>query len=286
MIIGSGLTLLLVGLLALEGRASLSFDSMWQGSLFTGVFAVLACLGTWEFLTLARQKVGRAGLVIPLAGVFALVSLRFWAAAAGLPLQHWAVLGIVMAVFLFAAAIRQARVIGITGALENLGLTCLTLVYLGIGGMFVVEIRLLGNSWASYNLLGQASLVFWFLITVKSADIGAYLMGSVIGRHAWVPGISPRKTWEGFIGGIILAIIVAFLGSQMFGIIGVGASVLFGLGMGVCGQFGDLLESLFKRDAGIKDSASLIPAFGGVLDLLDSILVASPFAYLFLTLCR
>lgn len=235
---------------------------------------------------MARQKVKHTGIVLPLAGVFILVALPYWATAAKLPVPHWAILGIVMTVCLMATAIRQARVIGISGALENLGLICLALVYLGIGGMFVVEIRLMGNSWASYNLLGQASLVFWFLITVKSADIGAYLTGSAIGRHAWVPGISPKKTWEGFVGGVILAIIVAFLGSQMFGIMGIGASVLFGLGMGVCGQFGDLLESLFKRDAGIKDSASLIPAFGGVLDLLDSILVTSPFAYLFLTLCR
>jgi phosphatidate cytidylyltransferase len=121
-----------------------------------------------------------------------------------------------------------------------------------------------------------------FLTCVKFCDIGAYFTGRFLGRHLWVPSISPKKTWEGFFGGIVIAVIAASLFAQFSAIMGIGRAVVFGVVAAVTGQLGDLLESMLKRDAGSKDSASLIPEFGGVLDLLDSVLVAAPFAYLVL----
>ena len=122
------------------------------------------------------------------------------------------------------------------------------------------------------------------LAAVKGADIGAYFTGSMIGRHKMIPWLSPGKSWEGLAGGLIAAAAVAIGLNAAFG---VGLTVWAGAGagalLGLIGQFGDLCESLLKRDAGLKDSASLIPEFGGVLDLMDSPLVAAPAGYALLT---
>ncbi|MBN1764650.1 MAG: phosphatidate cytidylyltransferase, partial [Sedimentisphaerales bacterium] len=115
---------------------------------------------------------------------------------------------------------------------------------------------------------------------VKCSDIGAYFTGRFIGRHKLAPGISPGKTWEGFCGGIILAVIIASLFSNFSGIMNIGRSIVFGITIAIIGQLGDLLESMYKRDAGSKDSDNLVPEFGGMLDLVDSPLIAAPVAYL------
>jgi phosphatidate cytidylyltransferase len=122
------------------------------------------------------------------------------------------------------------------------------------------------------------------LAAVKGTDIGAYFTGSMIGRHKLIPWLSPGKTWEGLAGGVAAAAIVAMaLNAAMAIGLAVGAAALTGVALGLIGQFGDLCESLLKRDAGLKDSASLIPEFGGVLDLVDSPLVAAPAGYALLT---
>jgi len=163
-------------------------------------------------------------------------------------------------------------------ALGNLGVLMFGVSWLGLGGWFLVHLRLLGRF--SEDTLGQVGAVLMFLTCVKSADIGAYLIGRKIGRHKWVPSISPQKTWEGLAGGLVVGIIVASLFAHFLGIMSEGKAVVFGLVVGLTGQLGDLLESMLKRDCGSKDSASLVPEFGGVLDLLDSVLVAGPFGYL------
>lgn len=166
-------------------------------------------------------------------------------------------------------------------ALLNMAVTCFGLLYLGLGGWFLVAIRLLDVP-ASTRLLGPSSAILVFLLCVKSSDIGAYLIGRKFGRTPWVPSISPKKTWEGFCGGVFLSIIVASLFGLLFGIMPLWLAVVFGIVLAVTGQLGDLLESMLKRDCGCKDSASLVPEFGGVLDILDSVLVAAPFAYVML----
>lgn len=171
---------------------------------------------------------------------------------------------------------------GNQGTLANLAVLCFAVLYLGLGGWFIVAIRMVGGS--ADSAWGQSGAVLMFLACVKSADIGAYLIGSQIGRHPWVPSISPKKTWEGFIGGVVLAVIVGWLFAAFSDIMSVGMGIVFGAVVAVTGQLGDLLESMLKRDAGSKDSAKLVPEFGGALDLLDSVIVAAPFALVVLLL--
>jgi phosphatidate cytidylyltransferase len=120
---------------------------------------------------------------------------------------------------------------------------------------------------------------------VKAADVGAYATGHLIGRHKLIAWLSPGKTIEGFIGGLVVAAIVAalILTPPINPSFTRPQALFVGLVLGGIGQLGDLLESLLKRDAGVKDSGKL-PGFGGLLDLLDSPLLAAPAAYWLLKL--
>lgn len=108
-------------------------------------------------------------------------------------------------------------------------------------------------------------------------DTGAYLIGSFLGRNTLYEKLSPNKTWEGTVAGILLAAVTGGLFSNFLSNLGLYEGVILGLLMGIAGIFGDLLESLFKRKKGVKDSGELIPGHGGVLDRFDAFLLAMPF---------
>ena len=132
---------------------------------------------------------------------------------------------------------------------------------------------------------GRFYLVYFVLIT-KFSDTGAYAVGSLIGRHKMIPRISPGKTWEGFGGAILVSTLASllfthFFHSKMPGMTWVHAIVL-GILLSVGAVIGDLIESLFKREAGVKDSGRIFPGIGGMLDLLDSLLFNAPIMYLYL----
>ena len=147
--------------------------------------------------------------------------------------------------------------------------TALAIGYLGVGGAMIVAVR-------GY---GMGALVL-FLAAVKAADSGAYFVGSAIGKHKVIPWLSPGKSWEGLAGGIAASIGITALAAWGAGIsLALWQIAVFGASMAVIGQFGDLCESLMKRAANVKDSGALMPGFGGLLDLLDSPLIAAAPAY-------
>jgi phosphatidate cytidylyltransferase len=128
--------------------------------------------------------------------------------------------------------------------------------------------------------------VLYFILVTKFSDTGAYAVGSLIGRHKMIPRISPGKTWEGFVGAILLStaasvVFVHFLGGKMAGM-NLGHAAVLGVLLSMTAVVGDLIESLFKREAGVKDSGRLFPGIGGILDLLDSLLFNAPIMYLYL----
>ena len=160
-------------------------------------------------------------------------------------------------------------------AISNLAASALALMYVGLLASFLVQLRL---------AFGVGALVS-LIIVVKMGDTGAYLVGRLLGRHKMAPTISPGKTWEGAAGAVFFACLGAWLSWLFFfpatNVAGSAAAskwawIPYGIAVAVAGIFGDLAESLLKRDAGRKDSSTWMPGFGGVLDVLDSLLFAAP----------
>lgn len=130
-------------------------------------------------------------------------------------------------------------------------------------------------------------ILIYLLAVTKFADVGAFVVGSLIGKHKMCPHISPAKSWEGFVGGILsslgMSLLIVFLvgPGKMLGV-GYYDAIVLGLLLSVAGTVGDLAESVVKRDAAIKDSGKIIPGIGGFLDLIDSILFTAPVLYFYL----
>jgi phosphatidate cytidylyltransferase len=161
------------------------------------------------------------------------------------------------------------------GMVAAAGGALLSFVYVGLMLGFLTAIRRENSAW----------LLAWVLLTTKLADIGAYTVGRAFGRHKLIPWVSPGKTWEGFVGALVFAgllapaLAVGLTAMDVPGVPGLWACVLMGVVLAGVGHAGDLVASMLKRDAGRKDAGASVPGFGGVLDVLDSVLLAGPVAF-------
>jgi phosphatidate cytidylyltransferase len=136
----------------------------------------------------------------------------------------------------------------------------------------------------SGNMSFSPGIVIGFFLLIWSNDTGAYLTGVSIGKHKLMPAISPKKTWEGFFGGFLLAAIVAFFLADFLGVVDRLHWIIISIIVSVAGTYGDLAESMLKRSTGVKDSGNIMPGHGGFLDRFDSTIMAFPLVYLFITL--
>ena len=177
-------------------------------------------------------------------------------------------------------------------SIEIMGGTLLGILYVPFLLNFVTRLAfgLTGTQNASGMSETGRLLILYMLIVVKMTDVGAFFVGSLIGRHKLIPRISPGKTWEGLAGGIISAVIAScgfcFIVGEKFGVISMGMThaVVLGVVLSLAGVVGDLFESMIKRSANMKDSGTLIPGMGGVLDVIDSVLFGAPVLYGYVTL--
>jgi phosphatidate cytidylyltransferase len=133
--------------------------------------------------------------------------------------------------------------------------------------------------------LGQYYVLYLVVVT-KFADMGAYIVGSRIGRHQMIPHISPAKTWEGFGGSLAFAVVgsylLIFLMAQRLAWLNFLHGTILGLLIGLAAIVGDLSESIIKRSTGVKDSGAVLPGIGGMLDLIDSLLFSAPILFFYL----
>jgi phosphatidate cytidylyltransferase len=194
----------------------------------------------------------------------------------------WPLLALVLsAIVVIGAEMHRYRQPG--ASVVNIALGVFTLVYVGLLFSFLALLRLFHD--AQWGLLALVSV----LAVTKFADVGAYTFGRMFGRHKMTPLLSPSKTWEGAAGGIATACAISWACFHFLGPLLVAqgyrepplvASLLYGLILAAAGMHGDLAESLLKRDTERKDSSTWLPGLGGVLDIIDAVLVSAPCGYL------
>ncbi len=243
---------------------------LWLFGLVATVFTGLALN---EFFALVERKgivierwIGLGiGLLIPLS-----IQWRFE------PTKGWELFFVLVAFLtLFLLQLRRRdssqAIVGVSTALFGI-------LYVSWCFSFLVRLRFLEGP----GLPGGEWLVAYLLLVTKGGDIGAYAVGSAIGRHTLIPRISPSKTWEGTLGGLAFSVGAAAALRSVFPAVGLRNLLILGGLLGILGQLGDLSESLVKRDCQVKDSGALLPGLGGVLDLLDSLLFTSPICYFYI----
>lgn len=249
------------------------------GALLLVIGVLLVPLAARELGAMFKAGSVRASRWIMSVGGIAGLLVSATAPAAGSPARAVALVASVGALVLVCALLWHVRDRQTSGAAAAVGAAMMAFVYLGLMFGFVIALR---NEHSAWVVLGV-------IVVVKSCDIGAYFVGKAMGRRKLIPWLSPGKTWEGLIGGLATSALVAWgLAGLSDGIAGTeGAwmlrhgwtAALGGVVLGLVGQAGDLLESALKRGAGVKDSGRAIPGFGGVLDVLDSVLLTAPVAY-------
>ncbi|MCL2782664.1 MAG: phosphatidate cytidylyltransferase [Propionibacteriaceae bacterium] len=163
----------------------------------------------------------------------------------------------------------------VDGFLADVGSAALIVVYLPLLLTFVIAMLRTTHPVAQMATYGVCIVV---------SDTGAYVVGSLIGRHKMSPNISPSKTWEGFVGGVVWAGAAGALMCQFFLHQSWWQGLVMGVVLGVCAALGDLIESAIKRDVGVKDMGKLLPGHGGAMDRLDSLAFCAPIAWAFMNL--
>jgi phosphatidate cytidylyltransferase len=134
------------------------------------------------------------------------------------------------------------------------------------------------------NIVFSPGIVIGFLLLLWANDTGAYITGITLGKHRLMERISPKKSWEGLLGGMIISVLAAWLLSGWLGIVDTTGWIIISIIISIAGTFGDLTESMLKRSMGVKDSGSIMPGHGGFLDRFDSALLSFPLVYLFISL--
>lgn len=253
----------------------LGLDAAWpQGFVYAGcgIAAVAVALGEYAGLASgAGLPLDRSLLVLGGVLLFAL-QWAGWAAPQVFP-DPWLVASAVPAAVCAGMLTRRVLRVAIPGALQAVGGAVLGLTYVPVLFGFLTAVRM---HWGVAGLLTV-------LVVCKGSSTGAYLAGRSVGGPRLAPLLSPRKTVAGAVGQIGSGVLLAWvLSGSRWSLMGPGTALLFGAVVATAAMVGDLAESLLKRQAGVKDSGPMLPALGGMLDLVDDLLFAAPAAYVFL----
>lgn len=260
--------------------AIISFSILFSPYTYAFLFAIITGLCLWEFYSLL-EKNGEAKIDKPIAtlgGVYIFISGYLWFAKI-LPVEYLALWFIIMIYLLIRELYTKED-----HAIRDIAYTFFGQIYIALPFMFLSRLGL------PVDNLGQTHYNPFFLMSffaiIWVADTGAYVVGSSFGKHHLFERISPKKSWEGFIGGAASAVIVAVFISKLFpDNLTLYEWIGFALTTVVFGTWGDLVESMIKRSLNVKDSGNVIPGHGGMLDRFDSTILAAPAVviyYLFL----
>lgn len=264
--------------------APVSIVVVYIGGLpFAMLLALIAGIATWEFYRIARaagsHPISEFG--VPLAAATPLLAWVYSTYGIHTP----AALSLLALLTLFSVSI-WAR--GVDGRpISAISITVLGVLYTGATLAFGFSLR--NHVYVRHTALAGTVLVVLPMVLTWASDTGAYFAGRALGRHKLIPAVSPSKTVEGALGGLLLTVVVCWAYTRW--VLQPNASVamtpiaviVFGVAISVAAQMGDLFESLIKREAGVKDSSNIIPGHGGVLDRFDSMFFVLPVAYLLLS---
>ncbi|WP_416354148.1 phosphatidate cytidylyltransferase [Agrilactobacillus fermenti] len=229
--------------------------------------AVLAVIGLSEFYIMQKRIIVSPDFVISTVAVIALVFPKRYFNWLPATISQLDIFFLLTLVLLLITVFSKNRT-----NFDDMSVNTLATLYVGMGFHALASVR---------NEAGLDTL-FLFLLIVWSTDTGAYLFGRKFGKHKLWPAISPNKTWEGSIGGTLLALMVALIYLQFFPqIYSVFTMMAVALVFSIFGQLGDLIESAYKRYYGVKDSGKILPGHGGILDRFDSLLVVLPMLHFF-----
>lgn len=246
------------------------------------LFLIIAALafgaGLFEFFSLTKKLELKADAFIGYIGA----AILFTAFLFDAPTRSPDLLLLAIALFIILVFITQTFRFqaDFSKMLMGIGVTLLGVFYVAFLGGFIVATRI-GFENSLVPNLSTKLLGFFFLILMGS-DSGAYFTGKFLGKHKFAPKISPAKTWEGFIGGILASLLFAAIAHfWFFPEIALAYALPLAGVMSVVGALGDLAESAMKRGSDVKDAANILPGHGGLLDRLDSLLFNAPILYYF-----
>jgi phosphatidate cytidylyltransferase len=238
--------------------ATLFYGPVWFLMAILVLVLLAAGRECWLLIPL-QQKATQLGFLALLLG-------GLW--ACGLVFSYWLAVGLVLWFGLFAAIITFPKSQHYWGHAPVVALMTFILLPLFLQSLIHV-----------YTIPQGKALILYLLCLVWAADIGAYFAGKRFGAHKLIPQVSPGKSWEGALGGLILVLLVACVGFVYFHPAAGASWFVLALLIGIISIFGDLFISILKRRCNLKDTGALIPGHGGILDRLDSLIAAMPFFY-------
>jgi phosphatidate cytidylyltransferase len=239
---------------------------------FSLLFLFFTIIGMWEFYAISHLGENNPQKYF---GIFLGVSIFIAFTLIAMNKQNALILLLFLPLFYFVFVIELYR--KRNNPFRNIAFTILGIFYVAVpfGLLNFISVNQYTGTYEPRILIG-IMLILW------ASDTGAYLVGSKIGKRKLFERISPKKSWEGSFGGALLSLIAAYVVSRLFSVFPTKHWFMIAFIIVVMGTLGDLVESLYKRSKNVKDSGTLLPGHGGILDRFDSLLLASPFIYTYL----
>ncbi len=255
---------------------------------FYALISLLGLLALWEFYGMLDHKgLPNFKITAMICGAIMLCGSFYYFARYG-PVRSYDFELAVLLFFLLTVFARQMfESLRDDQPLRTMAYTLFGLLYVLWLFNFITKIVYVTPRLPNGAVTGQF-YVFYCIAITKFSDMGAYLTGSLIGRHALVPHISPKKTWEGFCGALFFSLLASVglyeLMPGHLSVLTLPHAIVLGLLLGFAAVIGDLAESIVKRSTGVKDSGNMLPGIGGALDLIDSLLFTAPLLFFYLRL--
>ncbi|MCO4292734.1 phosphatidate cytidylyltransferase [Solitalea sp. MAHUQ-68] len=251
--------------------AVLIFCVAYSGYTLVGLFFIISVLSLYEFYGLVKQGGYKINLVLGIAvGVIVFLCFLLRAYTQIDSRKVMILFPLMLLLFLVELFRKQQK------PFENIGMTILGIIYAVLPFIFFVSLGFL------HGMIYNYELPLGFLFLLWSNDTFAYLFGRQFGKHRLFERISPKKSWEGFFGGMFSAVVISQIIAHYFTTLNSLNWAVVALIVVCFGTMGDLVESMFKRSLDVKDSGSILPGHGGLLDRFDGLLIAAPFVYAYL----